>query len=267
MNSSQHLAANHLTVNRGSRVVVKDITFQMRIGELVGILGANGAGKSSFLSAMAGEYPVSSGSVSINGASLCNLSASEQAQVRAVLPQQSTLSFNLTVMVVVSMGAYSYPDASEELVYRWVLESLKDTDLSHLVDATYPELSGGQQQRVHLARVMVQARAIAHFQDRAWIFLDEPTSSLDPKHQQLLMQQIHALTRAQNYGVMVVMHDLNLAALWCDRVMLLKEGALIVDDCPIMSFTEKNLFECFDMAMHVFPHPICKEKKTILASR
>jgi iron complex transport system ATP-binding protein len=267
MNSSQYLAAINLTVHRGSRAVVKDLSFQMRIGELVGVLGANGAGKSSLLSALAGECNVKSGSVSINGGSLCTLSASEQAQVRAVLPQQSTLSFNLTVMAVVAMGAYSYPDAAPELVNCWVFASLNDTDLSHLVDASYPELSGGQQQRVQLARVLVQARAIAHFQGHAWILLDEPTASLDPRHEQLLMQQIHALTRAQNYGVMVIMHDLNLAALWCDRVMLLKEGTLIADDCPSKTFTDTNLLECFDMSMYVFPHPLCNGKVSVVASR
>ena len=267
MNSSHYLSAINLTVHRGCRAVVKDISFQMRIGEVVGVLGANGAGKSSFLNTLAGECNVSSGTVSINGESLCTLSATEQAQFRAVLPQQSTLTFNLTVMAVVAMGAYSYPDAAPELVNRWIFESLKDTDLLHLDHAVYPDLSGGQQQRVQLARVLVQARAITHFQGHAWILLDEPTASLDPKHQHLLMQQIHALTRTQNFGVMVIMHDLNLAALWCDRVMLLKEGALIADDCPIKTLTDKNLFECFDMAMYVFPNPICKGTMSIVASR
>lgn len=266
VNFKKQISATNLCVHRGSRAAVKDLSFQMGIGELVGVLGANGAGKSSLLCALAGECPTHSGAVSINGISLGAATVSAQARVRAVLPQQSMLSFSLSVIDVIGMGAYSYPEAYPKLLSRWIQESLIDTDLSHLVESSYTELSGGQQQRVQLARVLVQARAIAHFQGHAWILLDEPTASLDPRHQQLLMQKIHALTRTENFGVMVIMHDLNLAAFWCDRLMLMKDGVLIADDCPDKSITDKNLFECFDMQMHVFRHPICRDKMCVVAS-
>ncbi len=265
--SNKRFSTINLYVNRGSRSVVNNLSFQIEIGTLVGVLGANGAGKSTLLSVLAGECSVNSGSVCINGVSLSTLTALEQAQLRAVLPQHSSLSFNLSVIEIVTMGAYSYPEAQPQLLNRWVVESLHDTDLSHLTDVNYTELSGGQQQRVHLARVLVQSRAIAHFHGHAWILLDEPTSSLDPRHQQLLFQKIHALTRAENFGVMVVMHDLNLAALWCDRLMLMKEGALIFDDCPANTLTSNNLLECFDNPMHVFPHPIYSDKVCVVAHK
>ncbi len=265
VHSRKRISVIDLCVHRGSRSVLKDLSFQMQVGELVGVLGANGAGKSTLLNTLAGECAVNSGSVCINGLSLVTLTTLEQAKVRAVLPQHSTLSFNLSVKEIISMGAYSHHEVQPHLLNRWISESLSDTDLSHLTDVKYTELSGGQQQRVQLARVLVQARAIVHFQGHAWIFLDEPTASLDPRHQQLLLQKIHALTRAENFGVMVIMHDLNLAALWCDRVILMKEGALIADDCPVKTFTDRNLFECFDMPMYVFPHPLFNGKISIVA--
>ena len=263
---NQVISALGLNVYRGTRTVVKDISFQMKVGDFVAVLGANGAGKSSLLCALAGECAdngsrlvssaLMSGALIINGSDLMSINPTELAKIRAVLPQHSALTFNLSVDEVVRMGAYPYPEAQPEQINQWVAESLRDADLEHLCRAQYSELSGGEQQRVQFARVLVQARAIVFFQGHAWIFLDEPTASLDPRHQQLLMQKIHALVRTSNFGVMVVMHDLNLAANWCDRVILMKEGTFIADDCPVDSLTTENLSKCFDMPMLVMPHPL-----------
>jgi iron complex transport system ATP-binding protein len=267
VNFNKQISATHLSIYRGTKVVVKNLSFEMNLGELVGVLGANGAGKSTLMCALSGECPVASGSLFINGSLLDSLSINNQARVRAVLPQQSMLTFNLSVSEVVKMGAYSYPESDLKQVKEWVEESFYDTDLLQLAQSNYTELSGGQQQRVQLARVLVQARAIAYFQGHAWIFLDEPTACLDPKHQQQLIKKVHELTRTENFGVIVIMHDLNLAALWCDRLMMIKDGALIADGCPIKTLTTKNLFDCFDIPMHVLPHPVCQEKICILTSQ
>jgi iron complex transport system ATP-binding protein len=263
----KNIIAANLSIKRGNRVVVKNLSFEMKLGELVGVLGANGAGKTTLLCALSGECVATRGSLFMNGYLLDSLSINDQARVRAVLPQQSMLTFNLSVTEVVQMGAYAYPEAHLKQIEAWVEESLFDTDLLQLAQANYTELSGGQQQRVQLARVLVQARAIAHFQGHAWIFLDEPTACLDPKHQQRLIKKVHELTRTNNFGVIVIMHDLNLAALWCDRLMLLKEGVLIAEGCPRETLTTENLFECFDVPMTVLPHPACHEKIFVLANQ
>ena len=263
----QEISAINMFIRRGTKLVVKDLSFQIKLGELIGVLGANGAGKSTLLCALSGECPVTSGSLLMNGLSLDALSISNQARVRAVLPQQSLLTFNLAVIEVVRMGAYAYPEASPQQVKGWVEESCLEMDLLQLAQANYIELSGGQQQRVQLARVLVQARAIAHFQGHAWIFLDEPTACLDPRHQQLLIKKVYELTRTNNFGVMVIMHDLNLAALWCDRLLLIKQGALIAEGCPVKTLTSENLLGCFEIPMHVLPHPFCNEKMFVLAGQ
>jgi len=239
--------------------------FQMQIGECVGVLGANAAGKSTLLAAMAGECELDAGSLLINGHHVQASSLSAQARMRAVLPQQSYLSFNLKVSEVIQMGGYAFPELHPRLIDEWVLESLMDTDLLEVADANYTELSGGQQQRVQFARVLVQTRAIAHTHGHAWIFLDEPTACLDPKHQQLLIHKIHSLTRTMNIGAMVILHDLNLAAYWCDRLMLIKNGAFIANDIATRALTQENLQTCFDVPLHTFPHPMLTDKICIVA--
>jgi iron complex transport system ATP-binding protein len=263
----KRISSYDVCIKRGSRIIVKDLSIQLKIGELVGVLGANGAGKSTLLCALSGECPVSTGSLCLNGALLDSLSIKDQARKRVVLPQHCMLTFNLAVSEVVQMGAYAYPEANPEQVHAWVNDCLFDLDLLQLAQSNYMELSGGQQQRVQLARVLVQAHAIAHYQGHAWILLDEPSSSLDPRHQQLLIKKIHGLTRTKNFGVTVVMHDLNLAAFWCDRLLLMKQGVLIAEGCPIETLTADNLFQCFDMPMLVLPHPLNKEKIVIVSGQ
>ncbi len=276
------ISALDLSVNHGAQSVVKDFSFEMRIGECIAVLGANGAGKSSLLTALSGEYSKArislfnaalnraafmKGAVIMNGAPLLAMSPNQRARLRAVLPQHSTLTFNLVVEEVVQMGAYPFSEAKPEQVSQWIGASLLDADLAGLRCSKYSELSGGEQQRVQFARVLVQARAIAYFQGHAWIFLDEPTASLDPRHQQLLMAKIQSLVRTLNFGVMIIMHDLNLAAYWCDRVMLMKDGVLIADDCPAKGLTAENLSNCFDMPMQVMTHPINPNKLIVVADQ
>ena len=267
LDSKKRMSASDLCINRGFRVIVKDLSIQLKIGELVGVLGPNGAGKSTLLCALSGECSVSGGSLFMNGTLLDTLSIKDQARKRAVLPQHCILTFNLAVSEVVQMGAYAYPEANPEQVHAWVNDCLFDLDLLQLAQSNYMELSGGQQQRVQLARVLVQAYAIAQYQGHAWILLDEPSSSLDPRHQQLLIKKIHELTRTKNFGVIVIMHDLNLAAFWFDRLLLMKQGALIVEGTPIKTLTADNLFECFDIPMHVLPHPLNKEKIVVVTGQ
>lgn len=249
------ISARALSVFRGNKPVVQDISFDIKLGQVFGVIGANGAGKTSLLGAISGEYNQVLGELLMNGVALSSLDSKMLARFRAVLPQQASLTFDLNVREVVQMGAYPFPEALPATVSEWVDIAIQDADLSKFSHSGYAHLSGGEQQRVQFARVLVQTRAITHYQGYAWLLLDEPTASLDPKHQHYLMKKIYRLTREENIGVIVIIHDLNLAARWCDQLLLMKDGRLLVDAIPSLALTPEALHKCFDIPMRVVPHP------------
>jgi len=263
---TQTIRAQGLTVYRSKKRVLNQLNFQLRVGQVVGVLGANAAGKSTLLSTMAGDLPVHEGQLWINEQPLCVLDTRDQARLRAVLPQQTSIHFDLTLREVVEMGAYPFPEASPEQLSQWVQASLEDCDLQHLHHRRYQQLSGGQQQRVQLARVLVQARAIIFYTGHAYILLDEPTSSLDPGHQQRLMKRLQAFSRSAQVGVLTIMHDLNLAARWCDRVILLKAGQILADAAPAQALTASLLQQTFDTTLQVIAHPMQSDRVLVLTA-
>lgn len=254
-----------LSVRRGCRDVIRAVSVRLRVGEVVGVLGPNGAGKSSLLGAMAGELPACSGDVLIDGKSLADLDSRAQARIRAVLPQHAALTFDLPLTEVIRMGAYPFREATPDQVEGWVQQSLVDADLTHLAAARYAELSGGEAQRVQFARVLVQARAAAATAGHAYLLLDEPTSSLDPRHQLFLMHRVHQLAQRERFGILIVMHDINLAAQWCSRVVLLNDGKVASEGVPAVALTTQTLEQVFGIPMRVLPHPLEPRRILVLA--
>ncbi len=254
-----------MRVKRGVRVVIRDVSIHVGIGEIVGVLGPNGAGKSSLLGAMAGELRLESGVVNIDGKPLSRMDTLAQARIRAVLPQHAALTFNLGLTDVIRMGAYPFPEATPAQVEHWVEQSVIDADLVHLKAARYGELSGGEAQRVQFARVLVHARAIAALHGHAYILLDEPTSSLDPRHQIFVMRCVYRLAAREQFGVLVIMHDINLAAQWCSRIVLLNDGRVMSDAPPALALTPDTLEEIFGIPMQVLPHPLDPARILVLS--
>lgn len=237
-------------------------TFALDSTEVVAILGANGAGKSTLLTAIAGEIGFT-GEILVDGKHLKQLDAAQQSRVRAVLPQKPGLDFPLSVEQIVVMGAYPFSEFSSAQVELWVVQALQEVDLLSARHQIYPQLSGGEQQRVQCARILVQCRAIAALQGHAYLLLDEPFSSLDPRHQHQLFRTIVALAHQEQVGVLVVMHDMNLAA-QCDRVVLMDNGTLFAQGTPAEVLTTSNLCQVFAMDLVVIPHPLHAGKLLIL---
>jgi len=247
-------------VKRGERVVLQDASLVLRPGEVVALLGANGAGKSTLLSLLAGEIKALSAAAAqqpfLNGKPLRELSLGEQARVRAMLPQRSGLAFDLEVFEVVAMGAYPFPELTTAQVGALVELALDKADVAYLANRRYLELSGGEQQRVHFARVILQVLAGRNDDPRGrYLLLDEPTASLDPLHQQGLLMAARELATAERVGVLLILHDVNLAALWSDRVALLANGTVFACDTPVKALTPANLAQVYGMALHVTDHP------------
>lgn len=244
------LRVENLQVRRGKKTVLADINLQLIPGEVLGVLGPNGAGKSTLLGALCGELPASQGKVWLEERELGHWQGVQRAQRLAVLPQTSTLDFAFRVEEVVGMGRLPHQSGrvrDEEIIAA----ALEAADAGHLSGRSYLALSGGERQRVHLARVLAQ---LWPGQAGQTLLLDEPTSMLDPLHQHTTLQAIREFAD-RGAAVLVILHDLNLAARYCDRLLLLEDGRPYALDSPAMVLRPEPLKAVFGLEVLVQPHP------------
>ncbi|MDE1164470.1 MAG: heme ABC transporter ATP-binding protein [Pseudomonas sp.] len=244
------LRVEQLHIVRGQDAVLSDITLALQPGEVLGVLGPNGAGKSTLLSAMCGELPPSTGQVWLGQRPLAQWPGSERARSLAVLPQTSTLGFAFPVEEVVGMGRL--PHQSGLLRDGEIIEAaLQAADAAHLRGRSYLALSGGERQRVHLARVLAQ---LWPGEAGSTLLLDEPTSMLDPLHQHTTLQAVRAFAD-RGAAVLVILHDLNLAARYCDRILLLEQGRAAALGSPAEVLQPATLQAVFGLEVLVQMHP------------
>ena len=267
------LQAHGIAVQRGERQILADIDLSLPAGQVIGVLGANGAGKSTLLAALAGELSPSAGRITLNGRPLSAWSVAELARCRAVLPQSPSLQFDLPVATVIGMGAYPHArhtrtgaprtDDSRDTARAAIAEDqrilqrvLALADVQDLYERRYCHLSGGEQQRVHLARVLYQLLLARQGHDEYRVLmLDEPTASLDPRHQLHLLSAVHTLAHEENVAALVIVHDLNLAAGCCDRLLLLGQGRVAAFGTPAQVLTPDTLRQVYGVEATVLPHP------------
>jgi iron complex transport system ATP-binding protein len=226
------LEAQHLSIALGGRRIVEPLDLTLGQGELVGLIGANGSGKSTLLKALAGLLPPEHGDVRLNGDLLTKLSPRAIAQTLAYLPQAAECHWPLTADRVVALGRLPFRGSSSELNAEHVARALQTVDALHLRYRGINELSGGERARVFLARALAS--------DPALLLVDEPGAGLDPFHQLQLMETLNGLAR-QGRGILVVMHDLGLAARFCDRLLALHQGCLIASGAPDAVLTDALL--------------------------
>ncbi|WP_307944110.1 heme ABC transporter ATP-binding protein [Pseudomonas mosselii] len=239
-----------LSLKRGGSQVLHDINLTLRPGQVIGVLGPNGAGKSSLLGALCGELAPSAGQVQLDGRSLDGWPGQERARRLAVLPQVSSLGFAFSVEEVVGLGRL--PHASGRQRDREIVDAaLAAADAGYLVERSYLALSGGERQRVHLARVLAQ---LWPGEPGTTLLLDEPTSALDPLHQHTTLQAVRSFAD-RGAAVLVILHDLNLAARYCDHILLLEQGRCHALDTPQQVLTPAALRAVFGIDVLVQPHP------------
>jgi len=249
------LAADRIEVSRGGMPVLRAVSFALQAGELVGLLGANGAGKSTLLGALAGELSAGAGRVTLDGVDVRELGPRRLARRRAVLPQRPALDFDLAVADVVEMGMYPFPGLPAGAVADTAARALALAGASAFAGRRYLQLSGGEQQRVQYARVLAQCLAGREPGEARALLLDEPVSGLDPLHQHRLLSGAAQLARAERVGVLAVLHDVNLAARWCDRLLLLAGGGIAACGAPAEVLTAATLERVFGMPATLLPHP------------
>jgi iron complex transport system ATP-binding protein len=243
------LAAEGLGFGYPDRPVFREVSFTLGAGELVALAGPNGAGKSTLLRVLLGLHTPSAGQVALAGVPLPSLRRREIARRVALLPQESPAELPLVVREVVSLGRLPHlgrfePEGPADL--DAVDAALAATDTTALADRPMTELSGGERHRVHLARALAQGAPV--------LLLDEPTAGLDLVHQLEALELLRATVDEGSGGgraALVAMHDLSLAARWCDRILVLAEGTLQADAPPARVLTPETLARVFGVRAEI----------------
>lgn len=239
--------AEHISVTLGGREVVHDVSLRVAAGCLQALVGPNGCGKSTLLSILAHLRRPDRGTVRINGHPVTELSSRQLARERSFMTQQNRADTPFTVAEVVAMGRYPWlrtPQAADSPAI--IDEALAACDLGDILDRPFAQLSGGQQARVSLARALAQRAPV--------MLLDEPTAALDIHHQEAVLDILCA-ARNRGTAVLLVVHDLSLAAAYADRVALMKDGHVVAEGPTHEVMTAQRLSATYDHPVEIWTHP------------
>ncbi|MFG6081039.1 heme ABC transporter ATP-binding protein [Paracoccus litorisediminis] len=239
------LIAQDIAVSIGRKRILNGVSLQAEAGQFTAIVGPNGSGKTTLMRALTGELP-HRGAIRLGGRDLDAFAPEDLARRRGVLPQAAALSFPFTVAEVVRIGLEARGERADALVPA----ALAAVDLPGFSGRHYQQLSGGEQQRVQLARVLAQVWQPVDDQGPRWLFLDEPVSSLDIAHQ-LTVMRLAADYARRGGGVIAVMHDLNLTALFAQKVILMGKGEVLAQGTPAEVLTDATLSHAYGCDLRV----------------
>jgi iron complex transport system ATP-binding protein len=240
---------DQVSIRLSGREVVSSVSFDARPGAVTAIIGPNGSGKTTTLRALSGERAYK-GMIDFSGRNLRSMSAAELALQRAVLAQSISLGFPFKVREILEMGIIAgdvHSQAEAESTMRAALDAV---DLAGFEDRVATALSGGEQSRMHMARVLCQIPTPTRDGQARWLFLDEPVASLDVKHQLAIMRLAKSFAHAGG-GVIAVMHDLNLTAMFADHIVMMKSGRVHAAGAPDAVLTEGALAEVYGCPLSV----------------
>lgn len=242
---------NSVSLDINGVEIIKNISLKINPGELTTILGPNGSGKSTLLKIISGDMFPSKGSISMDTISLNDIDVKQQALKRSVMSQSQQVLYDYSVEEIIEMGWVDYSDnGGVELIKKKCMKAAKECFVDHLLKRNFNTLSGGEQRRVHFARTLLQ---IDHHYDSIgsrYMFLDEPTANLDLMFELQLIRLLKAKTK-KGIGVLLIIHDLNLASKFSDRIAILKKGKLGAFGEPFEVFKSKTLSDIFGLAMDV----------------
>ncbi len=247
--SESVLSVSELSVDLGGSEIISSVSLTAETGELVGLVGPNGAGKTTLLGAIQGLITPTAGSVTVDGEPVSSLSARQRGRRIASVPQETGLSFSFPVEQAVAMGRNPHIGrfgTAGEADHQAVQAALEKTNLSTFVDRPVTELSGGERQRVLLARAFAQ--------DAPLLLLDEPTANLDINHAINTLDLVRSVVDEGKTAIAAI-HDLDLAARYCDRLVLLVDGELLAVGTPESVLTPERLEIAFDVETVISSDP------------
>ncbi|MCQ1058474.1 heme ABC transporter ATP-binding protein [Photobacterium sp. ZSDE20] len=244
------IEAESLSLNLGGKVLLDDFSLKIKSGQLTALLGPNGAGKSTLLKVLCGEVEAE-GKVNFFGYPRHDWPTSQLARHLGVLPQHSSLTFAFTAQEVVELGALplELPNAQAQQIAH---EKMAMVGVTNLAPRLYPTLSGGEKQRVHFARVLTQ---LSQAGEQCVLMLDEPTSALDLAHQHNALIVAKQMAQA-GAAVIIVIHDLNLAAQYADRLVIINHGKIQADGPPEQALTAETIESVYGWPVCITQHPV-----------
>ncbi|AVZ38743.1 MULTISPECIES: heme ABC transporter ATP-binding protein [unclassified Dietzia] len=242
------VSAEGVTVRLGGRTLLDSVDLEIYAGEVLALVGPNGAGKSTLLGVVAGDTHPDAGRTVLDGRDLRRWRLGDLARRRALLTQANSVAFPFTVREIVAMGRAPWAarpegDHDEEVIE----ESLAATDTAHLRSRTFPTLSGGEKARVSLSRALAQRAGV--------LLLDEPTAAVDLRHQEVVLELARTVADAGG-AVVVVLHDLELAAAWSDRLVMISDGRIRAEGSPEQVLTSELVEEVYQQTVVVDRHPV-----------
>ncbi len=234
----------------GEKMLLRPLTLTLESRRIYGLIGHNGSGKSTLLRLLARQHAPSTGTVSFAGRPLAQWGQRELARKLAYLPQRPPVADGMTVRELVALGRYPWHGALGRLGKQdkdKIEEAIELTHMAAFADREVDSLSGGERQRAWLAMLVAQ--------DSECLLLDEPTSALDIRHQLEVLSLVRSLGERRGLSVVVVLHDINMAARFCDSLVVLKEGALLASATPAQTMHADTLGAIYDVPMGTLAHP------------
>jgi iron complex transport system ATP-binding protein len=241
------------------RAILNDINLKAVPGKILGLIGPNGAGKSTLIKGMTRVLDIFSGHIFIDGRDIESIKREELARLIATVPQNPVLPVAFTAFEVVLMGRTPHLgllryEGGKDMAIAW--QAMQATKTEVFAERRVGELSGGERQRLIIARALTQ-------QPKA-LLLDEPTASLDINHQVEVLDLIKSLCLEQSLTVIIALHDLNLAAQYCDWLVMLDGGRVFTEGIPQEVLTAQNIKEVYGAEVCVYPHPVNKLPTTVI---
>ena len=240
-----------ISLKYNDKSILEDINIEIKKGMILSILGPNGAGKSSLLNILSGDIESNIGNVFYDNTDIKNISIQERAFIRSVMSQNQPIVFDFSVRDIVEMGWLDKGNIKySNNINNAIIGVLHDCEIAHLEKRKFNTLSGGEQRRVHFARSLIQLWRESDNKDSRYLMLDEPTSNLDLSHQIKLMNMLKKLAN-DGVGILLILHDLNLAFNFSDYIAIIKNGKLFAYDKPLNIINKNILEDVFELTFNV----------------
>lgn len=252
---------NNVSLGYDHRAILEGVNMKARPGQILGLVGPNGSGKSTLIKGMARLIDLFSGSILIDGRDITTIRRDELARLVATVPQSPALPGAFTAFEVVLMGRTPHLgllryEGGSDMAVAW--QAMEATHTQSFAERRVSELSGGERQSLVLARALTQQPSV--------MLLDEPTANLDISHQVEVLNLVRSLCLEQGLTVIIALHDLNLAAQYCNRMVMLNGGRVYAEGTPADILTAPNIRNVYGAEVCVYPHPINKLPTTLITA-